>query len=67
MNELPLKIHAAHSQAGESVSGKRSIIDGKPAISTADGILVLDEIQPSGKRTMSGKAFLSGARNWLDS
>jgi methionyl-tRNA formyltransferase len=66
MNELPLKVHAAHSRAGESSPGKRSIIDGNPAISTCDGMLVLDEVQPSGKRSMPGKAFLSGARDWLD-
>ncbi len=66
MNELILKVHAAHSQAGESLPGKRSILDGKPVVYTTDGILVLDEVQPSGKKSMSGKAFLSGARNWLD-
>ena len=61
-----LKIHAAHSLAGGSHPGKRDIIDGKPALSTQDGILVLDEVQPSGKRSMPGKAFLSGARDWLE-
>ena len=66
MNETILKIHAAHSHAGESHPGKRSIMDGKPALSTCDGVLVLDEVQPSGKRSMPGKAFLSGARDWLD-
>jgi len=66
IKESTLKVHAAHSQAGESLPGKRSIIDGKPAISTSDGMLVLDEVQPSGKRSMPGKAYLSGARDWLD-
>jgi methionyl-tRNA formyltransferase len=66
MNGLTIKILAAHSQAGESVPGRRSIIDEKPAISTSDGVLVLDEVQPSGKRSMPGKAYLSGARDWLD-
>lgn len=65
INGMPFKVHAAHSQAGKSVPG-RSIIDGKPAISTSDGTLVLDEVQPAGKRSMPGKAFLSGARDWLD-
>lgn len=66
MNETLLKVHAAHSQAGESNPGKRSIIDGKPALSTCKGMLVLDEVQPSGKRSMPGQAYLSGARDWLD-
>jgi len=25
---------------------------------------VLDQVQPAGKKTMSGKAFLQGARGW---
>ena len=67
MKELPIKVNAAHNQAGGSQPGRRSIIDGKPAISTSDGTLVLDEVQPSGRRNMPGKSFLRGARNWLDS
>jgi methionyl-tRNA formyltransferase len=66
MNELPLKVHAAHSQPGSSQAGKRSVINGKPAISTAAGLLVLDEVQPPGRKSMPGKAFLAGARDWLD-
>jgi len=66
MNESIIKVNAAHSQAGESLPGKRIIINGKPAISTSDGMLVLDEVQPSGKRSMPGKAYLSGSRDWLD-
>jgi methionyl-tRNA formyltransferase len=44
--------------------GSRFVIEGRPAIMTADGALVLDEIQPSGKKMMSGKSFLAGAKNW---
>jgi methionyl-tRNA formyltransferase len=36
-----------------------------PAICTARGLLVLNELQPAGKKTMSGKAFLQGARDWV--
>jgi hypothetical protein len=35
-----------------------------PAIGTTSGLLVLDEVQPAGKRTMSGDIFLRGARGW---
>jgi methionyl-tRNA formyltransferase len=37
---------------------------GLPAIAAADGLLVLDEVQPAGKKSMPGKVFLQGARNW---
>lgn len=66
VNGTPLRILLAHSQAGETLPGKRSIVEGKPAVSTLDGLLILDEVQPAGKRAMPGKAYLSGARDWLD-
>lgn len=44
--------------------GSRLVVDGRPAIQCADGALILEEVQPPGKRIMPGKAFLSGARNW---
>jgi methionyl-tRNA formyltransferase len=60
-----LKIHRAHTwiQTG-SVPAKREIIDGLPALGTSQGWLVLDEVQPAGKRIMSGDVFLNGARGW---
>jgi methionyl-tRNA formyltransferase len=45
--------------------GCRFIVEGYPAIGTGDGILLLEEIQPAGKRAMTGKAFLAGARDWV--
>jgi methionyl-tRNA formyltransferase len=48
------------------VSGSRFIIGGRPAVMSADGALALDEVQPSGRKIMSGKAFLSGVRNWVE-
>lgn len=62
-----LKVHRA--RAAESPSpgpGRRLIWDGLPAVGTARGILVLEEVQPAGKRPMPGKVFLSGAREWAD-
>ncbi|MCU0489171.1 MAG: methionyl-tRNA formyltransferase, partial [Anaerolineales bacterium] len=37
---------------------------GKPALRAADGLLVLEEVQPAGKRRLTGKEFLQGAKNW---
>jgi methionyl-tRNA formyltransferase len=65
LNDLPLKIQVAHSAAGPSRPGKRSVKNGFPAISTSAGLLVLDEVQPPGRKSMTGKAFLAGARDWL--
>jgi methionyl-tRNA formyltransferase len=44
--------------------GSRLIVNGYPAIGTVGGILILEEVQPAGKKPMSGKAFLAGARDW---
>ncbi|MCL4824125.1 MAG: hypothetical protein KJZ57_07900, partial [Anaerolineales bacterium] len=40
------------------------VVEGRPAVTCADGALVLEEVQPAGKRLMSGRAFLAGARGW---
>ena len=59
-----LKIHRAHVEAGDTSGGQRLIVQNQPAIGARGGILVLDEVQPAGKKTMSGKSFLAGAHNW---
>jgi methionyl-tRNA formyltransferase len=59
-----LKVQRAHVASGKAEAGKRIIVDDSPAIGTADGILVFDELQPPGKKPMLGKAFLSGGRVW---
>lgn len=63
----PLKIHQARAKLSTSPphsAGQRAILDGYPAIATPDGYLVLENLQPAGKKAMDGKAFLAGARNW---
>jgi len=35
-----------------------------PAVGTAQGVLVLDKVQPAGKQAMPGDAFLRGAQEW---
>ncbi len=44
--------------------GRRKIYQGLPAFTTPDGYLVLDEVQPAGRKPTTAKNFLQGARNW---
>lgn len=62
----PFKVHRAHVGQGKAEAGKRLIEQNQPAVGTGSGILILDEVQPPGKKPMNGKSFLAGARNWLD-
>lgn len=61
-----LKVARAKTLGGEKgrASGIRLVVEGRPAVTCADGALVLEEVQPAGKRPMSGRAFLAGARGW---
>lgn len=64
-NNQPLKIHRAHKiQVIKKPIGTKTIYEGFPAVACFDGLLVLDEVQPAGKRSMPGQAFLRGARDW---
>ena len=65
-NGNPLKVFRASIVSGEKslASGTRFKVEGKPAVQSAEGALVLDEVQPAGKKIMPGKSFLSGARDW---
>ncbi len=61
----PLKVIKA--RAIENLKGKTGdqlIHKGYPAVFCAEGALLLEEVQPSGKKPMDGKIFLNGARNW---
>jgi methionyl-tRNA formyltransferase len=59
-----LKVHRAHVEEGNAQAGRRLVYRGQPAVGAGSGILILDEVQPAGKRSMSGKSFLAGVRNW---
>lgn len=59
-----LKVHRAHAEPGETQPGRRTVERGLPAVGTARGVLVLDEVQPPGRKSMGGRAFLAGPRNW---
>jgi methionyl-tRNA formyltransferase len=62
-----LKIHRAHTdEMPAQTAGKLIIHQDLPAVTTKEGILVFDELQPAGKNILNGKTFLQGARNWAD-
>jgi methionyl-tRNA formyltransferase len=65
-NGNPLKVLRASIVSGGKglAGGSRFAVEGKPAVQSSEGALVLDEVQPAGKKVMSGKSFLSGAREW---
>lgn len=44
---------------------QHSIINKYPVVGTSTNPLVLLEVQPPGRGRMDGKAFLSGAQNWI--
>ncbi|GAB4542339.1 MAG: methionyl-tRNA formyltransferase [Anaerolineales bacterium] len=66
--DAPLKVlRATVADGGESAhAAQRLTVQENPAIQCGEGILILQEIQPAGKKTMSGKSFLAGARNWVE-
>jgi methionyl-tRNA formyltransferase len=59
-----LKVHKAYVGQYAAQPGQRLVVDGLPAVGAGQGCLVLDEVQPAGKKAMSGKDFLRGARGW---
>jgi methionyl-tRNA formyltransferase len=66
-----LKVHRAHAEGplhfaekGDASEGQRLIYQGQPAVGARGGFLILDEVQPAGKKSMHGKAFLLGAHGW---
>jgi methionyl-tRNA formyltransferase len=66
-----LKVHqASFSKKGLPVGivslnpGDLTSLNGYPAIVTTDGLLILEKVQPAGKKPMSGEVFLRGARHW---
>lgn len=59
-----LKVLRAHVETGAAKAGQRAVRANLPAIGTAAGWLVLEVVQPAGKRAMAGDVFLRGARQW---
>jgi len=52
------------AELGKTPVGYRMVYKGQAAVRTGNGVLILDEVQPAGKRPMSGKAFIAGVRSW---
>jgi methionyl-tRNA formyltransferase len=66
--DKPLKIHKAQALDTQSPGiGVFTIRGSNPAIGTVQGLLVIEELQPAGKKSMPGKAFLLGERDWKTS
>ena len=64
-NGAPVKVLRTRVSAEKSPgAGFRLTFEGYPAIGTGAGMLILEQIQPAGKKPMPGKAFLAGARGW---
>jgi methionyl-tRNA formyltransferase len=59
-----LKIHRAHEEDGDARVGQLVWAGKLPAVGTASGLLVLDEVQLPGKKAMPGRVFLNGVRDW---
>ena len=65
LNGQLLKIRKVSPLQGQSKQANmRAVIDKMPAISTPDGWVKLLEVQPAGKKWMSGADFLRGIQNW---
>lgn len=60
-----LKVYRAHVEdCPNTIPGEHYVIQNLPAVGTSQGCLVLDEVQPAGKKPMTGRDFLRGARVW---
>jgi methionyl-tRNA formyltransferase len=59
-----VKVWLAHTAAdlGGREVAPWGTVDREAALSTTDGVLVLDEVQPEGKRVMAGAAWRAGRR-----
>lgn len=63
----PLRILSARPSPEKSPgAGIRLKVQGRAALGTGDGILILEEVQPAGRNRMSSQAFLAGARQWIN-
>jgi methionyl-tRNA formyltransferase len=62
----PLKIIRCRAQGGVTVEiGRVSKIKNEIAVGTSEGVLILDEVQPAGKKVMSAISFVNGSPNFV--
>lgn len=65
-NNQPFKVLKAHVQPVRVAAPGRVIkVDGLPALGTAEGALVLDIIQPPGKKPMPAANYLNGDQKFV--
>ena len=65
-NDRRLAVKRAHTLARNgATSGEVMLIERAPAVATSEGFLILDIVQPAGKREMSGEAFIRGAPDFV--
>lgn len=63
INGIDFTVTLAHTTEGTGTPGTPTVIEKMPAIYTADGVLVIDELKPANKQKMTGQAFLAGYKN----
>lgn len=62
-----LKILKAHVHDSFDVTTHgHYVVNGQPALGTAESLLVLDRVQPEGKKPMDGQSYLNGQPDWLE-
>jgi methionyl-tRNA formyltransferase len=60
-----IRAHTLPIDPLENIQPGTAVIHKKyPGVITGDGILLLDEVQPAGKKQMNGQVFIQGARGW---
>lgn len=60
-----LKVRKARvDEVKKMAPGTHIVLQGLPAVVTAENALVLLEVQPAGKKWMNGKDFLNGNKDW---
>ncbi len=62
-----IKVLKAHILDSQKVQPNQHLVHQKqPAIGTVHGLLIMDIVQPAGKKAMTGEEFLRGAHDWLN-
>jgi len=57
-------IKVREAKPGSLLPGKTGVLSGLPAIGTLEGDLIIEQLQPAGKKVMNGDVFLHGYRQW---
>ena len=62
----PLKVFKASPKAVDTNfnPGTHTSYQGYPAVQTKAGLLILEEVQPAGRKRLPGDIFLRGAKDW---